>query len=614
MDESEDAKLRMDDPQLATVSRFDQWVSLATRVRAIRSKNLQYLRSFYNKDEAFFALQDPASSEMHITSTVMCVLELTHDPSLLEQFELDVDLEVRSRIRDRVLSPHTEVTSVQLPVFNPYTAPIYTVGLARLGHDMTDPKAKKALETVFQAIEVGGSVRWNEEWEASGFLAYWCWRAMRETALQVPNTRKAQKCAERGSDIEAWAEHEFYRQFALGMAGQSGFDPMNLGYAMTICMAQGEHCPIGADLIEAGIGVLFSRQAQDGVWAAFGGIFPNLERGTAYVFAPEMLAVLLAEARSHPALITGVYDGLSKLVQWIEQNERRSGDRSGWTSNHLPFKTPPESWSTAAVLGSLREIDRLSRSIITESVVRQFNGATYRKDSTAFERILDSDVKVEDNAQHTVKEILTKYIIEPRAGAVPRPKEARKSVILFGPRSTAKTSYAKAIAKALGWALISLRIGHFLAKGMPEIENRLFTGNTLTLLQDLYERGRGIYIVATNYADEFDRSVKRPGRFDIILKVMPPSKQAKCGYLLERLQREGLSSPKEVKRFVNQRFDRDLRPLTFTEWEKFARRVIEEAEGGTLPRETLASVLEAEFRDPLLTPEELEFKERSVVF
>lgn len=637
----------------STDDTFESWVALATRVRTFRSKALAYLSGFYNPEHHFFALGDPQASTTHVTSSVFCILELLNDPSLLEDFKLRVDSEVLDGVRSTLLSRETEVKSEKLPAYNIYTAPIYVVGLAALGRDMTDGKAVRALRKVIGAVEEDGSVRWSDKWEPSAFLTYWCWRAVRQAGPYVSGDVQT-KCEAAERRIELWADRELHKQLALGMTHQSYFDPMHLGYALTICMARGEECPVSADVIDAAFQVLFANQSQDGVWPASGAIFPNHERGTVYVFAPEMLAVLLSEARAWVNSVMAVRCGLSRLVRWIEQNERRAqGAVDGWVSNHLPFRNPPESWSTVAVLGCLREIERLSRSIITEIVVAEYSGTVYRKrDRTAFDSLLDSDVELGDTTT-TVKTVIREHLIEPckRAGGVP--KGGQKSMILFGPPGTAKTSYADAIAQALGWPLIPLRIGHFLAKGLPqasaqadeifrrlleaenvvvlfdeieelvrdredadEIENRLLTGNMLSLLQQLYQRGRGIYIVATNYASAFDPAVKRPGRFDIILKVLPPSRRAKLEYLLDRLEKERIDDSDTATAFVDHRFDKDLRQLTFVEWRNFVGHVIERIKGdGDNLSDALHEVLDGEFRNPLISPDELaRYAEQSTLF
>jgi hypothetical protein len=628
---------------------FEQWVGLATRVRAIRSQSLHYIRNFYKDAPGSFCLQHRTEANVHVSSTAIVLLEILRDPSLLEEFERLVDRSFRKKVLSTLDT--AVVTTGTLHENNIYTSPIYIVAMAALTSGTTT-KMLSALDAVIGSVSQTG-VRWTADWEPSGLLAYWSWRAVSVMADRLPakEKRRANLCLEQRVNLEVWAAHEFYRQLSLGIADQSGFDPMNLGYAMSICMGRGDENPLTMDLVQNALTAIFTAQAKDGIWPSYGGIFPDPTRGTVHVFAPEMLSVLLAEMRARPGLIISVFDGLSALVSWIELNERRGETKVGWTSNHLPSHIPPESWSSAVILGTLREVDRLSRAIITDSVVKLYDGKPSRgPDATLFQSLLDSDTDL-GGADKTVKGVLDQYLLQPRR-ANPSTRDARRSMILFGPRGTAKTSYAEAIAQSLGWPLISLTVGDFLGEGIShafaqahdvfrrlmeaenvvvlfdefeefvrdrskatDIENRLFTGDMLTLLQDLHDQGRGIYIIATNYAEEFDKAVKRPGRFDIILNVMPPSRPAKEQYLVERLQAQGIAHG-QVKKFLNQRYQSDIRPMIFGEWREYVSRVIEEMKTKKHSDLTtaLGAVLDDSFRQPLLGDDELKFAEKSRIF
>jgi hypothetical protein len=603
-------------------------------VRALRAKALKYLASFYDTTNDRFGLNAPENPGTHITSTIFCLLELDNDQSLREDFGRKAGVGFRKKIAARLLAPDLRVTSAGLPEFNMYTAPIYVAGLAALGNDLADGKAKEALQAVISRVQKNhGSVNWDEGWEASGFLAHWCWRAL-SGATSVVDAARRGVCVEAKGLLEDWAESEVYRQIALGLAHQSEFDPMELGYSLTMCIAQGEKCPISNDMIRTGIDLIFGRQADDGIWPGSSAIFAHEKRGTIYVFAPEMLAVLLGEARGRREAFQGMHGGILKFIRWVEDNERGSeqGQR-GWTSNHLPFEADPESWSTAAVLGTLREVDRLSRAILTDTVVASFSGKLHRDaDSTKFDSLLDSDVEglEVDGNPATSKTVLRKYFIDPWLPSGSK-KDGLRSGILFGPSGTAKTTFVSAVAEALGWPLISINMGHFLAQGIPYIsaqaeeifrqlveadsvvilfdeieefvrdrnekglerETRMLINNMLTLSEKLYREGRGMFFVGTNHAEQFDAAVTKPGRFDVILKVLPPSKVAKQDYLTKRLEAVGTTDLTQAESFMNDMFANDLRQLTFTDWQRFTEGVVQTVkDGGANLHDALRLVLE----------------------
>src|SRR6202034_275497 len=47
----------------------------------------------------------------------------------------------------------------------------------------------------------------------------------------------------------------------------------------------------------------------------------------------------------------------------------------------------------------------------------------------------------------------------------------------------------------------------------------------------LHDQGRIIFLMATNFQEDFDEAIKRPGRFDLLLCMGPPSLEAKCANL-----------------------------------------------------------------------------------
>jgi SpoVK/Ycf46/Vps4 family AAA+-type ATPase len=60
----------------------------------------------------------------------------------------------------------------------------------------------------------------------------------------------------------------------------------------------------------------------------------------------------------------------------------------------------------------------------------------------------------------------------------------------------------------------------------------------LTLLQRFRRNKRSILILATNHVEVFDKAITRPGRFDLVVLVKPPSVSEKI-----RLWREGRANP-----------------------------------------------------------------------
>jgi SpoVK/Ycf46/Vps4 family AAA+-type ATPase len=135
------------------------------------------------------------------------------------------------------------------------------------------------------------------------------------------------------------------------------------------------------------------------------------------------------------------------------------------------------------------------------------------------------------------------------------------SAILFGPPGTSKTKLAKLIADHLGWPRLDIDPSHLFKGGLAQIQsesNRLFnmlaaldrtvvffdefdemvrertseradlvsrflTTAMLPKLTRIAEERKIVFLLATNHIEIFDFAISRPGRFDMLLPVMPPS-------------------------------------------------------------------------------------------
>ena len=65
------------------------------------------------------------------------------------------------------------------------------------------------------------------------------------------------------------------------------------------------------------------------------------------------------------------------------------------------------------------------------------------------------------------------------------------------------------------------------AQRTPETAAQFLTTFMLPKLTELHDHGRVIFFMATNFRDRFDPAITRPGRFDLLLCVGPPSLKEK---------------------------------------------------------------------------------------
>jgi SpoVK/Ycf46/Vps4 family AAA+-type ATPase len=57
--------------------------------------------------------------------------------------------------------------------------------------------------------------------------------------------------------------------------------------------------------------------------------------------------------------------------------------------------------------------------------------------------------------------------------------------------------------------------------------SRLLTTALLPKLANIHKRASLVYIIATNHIGEFDLAIRRQGRFDRVVQIMPPTYEAK---------------------------------------------------------------------------------------
>lgn len=137
------------------------------------------------------------------------------------------------------------------------------------------------------------------------------------------------------------------------------------------------------------------------------------------------------------------------------------------------------------------------------------------------------------------------------------------SCLLYGPPGTGKTTIARWLAKQLGWPLLTITTSDFIIDGEARVEARakqvfealakqrdlvvffdeidrlvldrdlstyanqgdmlqFMTPSMLTKLNNLRAAQQVVVIIGTNYADRIDKAIKRTGRIDQRLLVLPP--------------------------------------------------------------------------------------------
>lgn len=396
--------------------------------------------------------------------------------------------------------------------------------------------------------------------------------------------------------------------------------------------------------LENSIYVVFDRyQSSCGIWPKYFPMFNyNNEAGSNYCFSFEMLEAVLCE--NGAGIVFNNDDdtillGLERAVQWCKDNRFTFIDPatmveySGWNSGgqiQTLEAGKPESWATAVVHMFLFKLQEVLSKKIQEEVLYLYHAVNYKRDDKKWNNMLDVDIFLgsRDNTK-ILKDLLREEILEPLEGKSPfeiRKKkiESRRSALLFGPPGTYKTDLAKAIAVKLRWPMISIDPSHFLHEGLAgiyskadevfedlselsgvvilfdemdalvrtrkdsqgetlDITSRFLTTSMLPKLANLHDLGTTVFFMTTNYQDQFDEAIKRPGRFDHLLCMWPPSCDTKLKHLdaFCDIPKAGVKKNiSHLKPFVKDRKIHDLLDrFTFGEMKAFVRELIKQKKG-----------------------------------
>jgi hypothetical protein len=450
------------------------------------------------------------------------------------------------------------------------------------------------------------------------------------TQLVVRTLRRREKLNDKLEDlVNKWAWAELTRQLALIQAKSKTADVFAVAYLLMLVPTvtpRSKTDPEQTSIQRAALKTFFDCQRDDGTWPLSRPLFHYKDYGNAYCYEYEMLTQLLQQEKLQDLLLEYL-PNLSSAAESVSNSVYRVEDGvQAWTSGHHPQLGDPESWATASVYHFVHSLDRLLAEAVRREVfhhlestlpipsVKGGSDADFAKD------FVDSTVDVR-GSQHSLRGYLWKEFVKPLAderdgiakGRILN-KRTPRSAIFFGPPGTSKTDLSNQIAKFLGWPLLAIDPSLLLRNGMDGIQaeantifrmleetervvvlfdefdelvrergsskgepfSRLLTTAMLPKLANIRKRGTLVFIIATNNIGEFDLAIRRRGRFDLVLQIMPPtyeSKMAKEDWgprklnLGAKLQALGVEASTEIKQ--------QLGDLTYSECEAFAGELSE---------------------------------------
>lgn len=365
----------------------------------------------------------------------------------------------------------------------------------------------------------------------------------------------------------------------------------------------------------------FECQRDDGTWPLSRPLFHYEKFGNAYCYEYEMLSQLLQQPELQDLLLDYLPDLSTAAESVLNSVYRVEHGVQAWTSGHHPQLGDPESWATASVYHFVYSLDRLLAEAVRREVFRYLEStfpipsvkagteADFAKD------FLDSTVTVQ-GTQQSLRGFLWKEFVAPLASESRLITKGRafskttpRSAIFFGPPGTSKTELSKEIAKFLGWPHVSVDPSLLLRNGMEGIQaeantifrmleetervvvlfdefdelvrergsskaepfSRLLTTAMLPKLTSIHKRATLVFIIATNNIGDFDLAIRRQGRFDRIVQIMPPTfdaKMAKKDWGTTKLDLEGKF--RDLGFSMNDEIRHKIEDLTYGECDEFA--------------------------------------------
>jgi hypothetical protein len=465
-------------------------------------------------------------------------------------------------------------TSADLPEYNPFTLAWILEAVTVLEEvypGCVDPgglrRAARMERRLQDEITRNGGGVGIPPYPASAYLTQLVVRVLEQRSKLSGRHRQA---------VNKWAWAELARQLALVQSKSKTADAFAVGYLLMLVTALTHNSktdPEQTSIQRTALQTFFECQLDDGTWPLSRPLFHYPRVGSAYCYEYEMLTQLLQQEELQDLLL----DYLPKLSLAAESVEnavyRVEGTTHTWTSGHHPQKGGPESWATASVYHFIQVLDRLVAEAIRRELFRHLGSPLPppslrgKKKSDFAEGFLDSTVRVKGKPQ-SLKKVLWEKFVSPlweNCDGVARGRSLGKgtprSAIFFGPPGTSKTDLSQKIADFLGWPLLAIDPSHLLRNGMDGIQaeanaifrmleqtervvvlfdefdelvlergspraeafSRFLTTAMLPKLASIHNRATLVFIIATNNIGDFDIAIRRQGRFDRVVQIMPPT-------------------------------------------------------------------------------------------
>lgn len=299
-------------------------------------------------------------------------------------------------------------------------------------------------------------------------------------------------------------------------------------------------------------------------------------------------------------LFTRSITALQSYADWLLSTALsvrvKIGDRKvefqGWQSEHTYKPNIVHLWATSQVVLFLQYYSAMLQQHIAHAS-RTAIKLDYRPQSTSVSlkdslKEWDKSKKQEpllglpDDSIFRAYNEVDRLFVEPRVKSHSATSPPKYSILLYGPPGTGKTSFAETLAGALRFDLIIVSPSDFIRGGEAGVEDRakrifdvlleqsncvilfdeidrllldreseeylaqgdifqFMTPSMLTKINDLRKQERSVFIIATNYAERIDSAIKRPGRIDEQIALLPPDLEQRIKIIGDRAEKAKLA-------------------------------------------------------------------------
>lgn len=596
------------------IIEFDELEGIKRKLDVFRDKHAVTLKHYYNFDaRGFYHRHDEQKKDMSISSTATCVLSLVRAYKWEGQ-SYPWSQNTYDTVRNLLNAPWK---SAELRSGNPFTVAFVVEAVDALCPDIDcHPEGPALRERISEAENKlvrsykDGSVS-VLKYPPSAYLTQLVTRVLLRRKLLSEKLKM---------DIAEWAQAEIGRQFGLLLAKSKNADVFQLGYCIILAATvvnPTEATPDHSRLLKIGLEKFFEYQLEDGTWPRSQPLFHYPKYGSAYCFDYEFLVQLLECDILRDRLLRFLGD-LSRAAYALEDTSFGiEADGQGWSSGHHPQFKGPESWSTASVFHFAHSLDRLVAEAIRRAIFAEIDepylppGKPKSKSGDFAPGFLDCPLRVKGEQKSLKGVLLNKLVlsIAEDARTVENGGSMKSSTpmsaILFGPPGTSKTELTRHISNYLNWPRLSVDPSYFVREGLDKIQHqaerlfkmlsvaerivvlldefdemvrdrgtatdvlqRFLTTAMLPKLAKIYSSRKILFIVATNYIDTFDLAIRRRGRFDLILQIMPPTTEAKLEFF------QGVKGKLEqVELHNDEKIKSQMAKLTFDEFKQLKVRM-----------------------------------------